>query len=304
MATVALTGGTGLLGQALVPLLLARGHRLRLLLRPQRQPPAAVGVEAIPGTLDDAGALDRLVAGADAIVHAAYAAPEPAPAGRSAAEHWAQSNLIGSLRLLERTAGTGGRQLIYVSSLAVYGHDPNLDPLGPGRTRDEDFPLWPREFYGSMRAAVEKLVITAAHAHALNTSVFRLGCVLGLRQPWQQSPLAATVAEAVQHGEIRTPIGVYALAVDDAAAILADGIGDGTLRGQVFNTFDRWLDHAETAPLLARLLGRGVAVRCAPAAEPSPPIVGARIRRRHAAFRTDAAIARLLEQLLTAGRAG
>ena len=35
MALVAVTGGTGLLGSALVPRLLARGHQLRLLTRPR-----------------------------------------------------------------------------------------------------------------------------------------------------------------------------------------------------------------------------------------------------------------------------
>lgn len=303
MVTVALTGGTGLVGSRLLPMLLQRGHALRVLVRPLpgRSLEEVAGVRWIHGRLDEPEAVDLLVRDADVILHAAYVDPEPAPvAGRSPEEHWAQTNLMGSLRLLQRTAGLGCRQLVYVSSLAVYGRDPAQDPLGPGRVRDEDFPLWPREFYGSMRAAVEKLVITAASAYGLNTSVFRLGNVLGLRRPWTASPLAGTVAEALAHGEIRTQTGSYVIAVDDVAAILADSIGDASLQGRVFNVFDRWLDQAEAAPLLRPLLGRDVAVVCAPAREPSPPIRGDRIRGRYTGFRTDAAVGTLLAQLVAA----
>lgn len=299
MARVALTGGTGLVGGVLVPLLLARGHTLRMLVRPRpgREPAAMPGVEWVVGRLDEKEPIRRLVHEVDVILHAAYLHPEEPPPDRSLAEHWVQTNFVGSMRLLENTIGIGLQQLIYVSSLAVYGNDPDQDPLGDRFVRDEDFPLWPREFYGSMRSATERLVITAAHAYGLNTSVFRLGHVLGLRQPWTDSPFVGTVREAVLHGEIRTAVGSCVLAVEDAAAILADAVGDRSLRAQVFNTFDRWLDHAEIAPIVAQELGRPVAVRCAAAKRPRSPIVGERIHARHTAWRTSAAIADLAREL-------
>jgi nucleoside-diphosphate-sugar epimerase len=300
MARIALTGGTGLVGGVLVPLLLARGHTLRILARPQpgRTPPAMPGVVWVPGRLDEPEPVQQLVLDVDAIVHAAYLRPEEPPVGeRTQAEHWVQSNFVGSMRLLERTAGTAMRQLVYVSSLAVYGTDPNQDPLGDRFARDEDFPLWPREFYGSIRSATEQLVITAAHSHGLNTSVFRLGHVLGLREPWTASPCHQTVAEAVAHGEVRTAVGSYALGVADAAAILADAVGDASLRGQVFNTFDRWFDHAEVALHVAAVLGRPVAVRCPPARPPRSPILGAKIHARHRSWSTEAAISALARGL-------
>lgn len=300
MARIALTGGTGLVGGVLVPLLLARGHTLRILVRPRpgRAPAAVPGVVWIEGRLDEKEPVRQLVHEVDVILHAAYLHPEEPPvADRSLAEHWVQTNFVGSMRLLENTVGIGLRQLIYVSSLAVYGNDPDQDPLGDRFVRDEDFPLWPREFYGSMRSATERLVVTAAHAYGLNTSVFRLGHVLGVREPWTDSPFHGMVREAVRFGEIRTAVGSCVLAVADAATILADAIGDRSLGGQVFNTFDRWLDHADIAPIVAAELGRPVVVRCAPPKQPRSPIVGQRIHDRYRAWRTDRAIADLARDL-------
>jgi nucleoside-diphosphate-sugar epimerase len=69
MALAALTGATGFLGAALAQALHDRGHRLRILARPGAVPPA--GAEVVEGRLADAGALERLVEGADLVIHAA-----------------------------------------------------------------------------------------------------------------------------------------------------------------------------------------------------------------------------------------
>lgn len=65
---VALTGGTGFLGPHIVSALMAAGWRVRLL---ARRPVESPGVETVTGSLSDAGALDRLLDGADVLVHAA-----------------------------------------------------------------------------------------------------------------------------------------------------------------------------------------------------------------------------------------
>jgi len=304
---VALTGGTGLVGPLLIDRLLARGHSVRALTRPRagRTLAARAGVEWVEGRLDEIAPIERLVDGADVVMHAAFerSGLEPVPvSGRSDAEHYVQSNFAGSMRLLERVPGLGCRQLIYVSSLAVYGHEPDTDPLQVRTPRDEWFPLWPREFYGAMRAAVEKLCHAAAHAYSLNVSVFRLGLVLGRRTTFDETPCASSVMEALRHSELRGRHGSYVIAAEDAAEILAGAVGDAGLRGEVFNTVDRWLDFRELAPLLSTMLGRPVVAVCEPAPPPRVPIVCERIRARYGAWRTDAALRALLELLVREGR--
>lgn len=303
---VALTGATGLVGPLLVDLLLARGHTVQALARPQpgRALPQRQGLQWIEGRLDEAGPIARLCDGADVVVHAGFEKPGPSPTpGRSDAEHQVQTNLVGAMRLLERVSSLGARQLVYVSSYAVYGRDPNLDPLQDRAPRDERFPLWPGDFYGAMRAAVEKLCFAASQAYGLNVSVFRLGLVLGRRPDFASSSCASTVLEALRFGELRERHGSYVIAAEDAAAILADAVGDASLRGEVFNAVDRWLDFRELAPILSEVLGRPIGVACAPAPEPKAPILCERIRTRYRGWRTAAALRTLMADLVRDGRA-
>lgn len=301
MATIALTGGTGLLGNVLVPMLMKEGHTLRILARPRadRKLPTIAGVTWVEGALDEIEPINELVHDADCIVHAAYLDLDHATAPDSSpAEHWVQSNFVGTMRLLERAATTRGKQLIYCSTLAVFGKNPNDDPIGEHFPRNEEFPLWPRDFYGGIRAATEKMVIMSSHAMGLNTSVFRLGCVMGLREPWTTSPLYTVVDEAVRHGEIRTQIGTYTISVEDSARILCSAIGDPALRSRVFNTFDRWFDHSKAAPWIADMLGTPVTIACKPAAEPHSPILGDRIHEYYDRFETERTLRQLTRELV------
>ena len=70
-ATVALTGANGFLGRALTEHLLARGWQVRALLRRPAPDLAAMGAVPVPGALEERESLDRLVEGADAVVHCA-----------------------------------------------------------------------------------------------------------------------------------------------------------------------------------------------------------------------------------------
>jgi len=70
---VAVTGVTGFVGPHLVAALARRGFRLRLLVRRWSPLPSLAGVaaEMVLGDLSDRSSLERLVQGADAVVHAA-----------------------------------------------------------------------------------------------------------------------------------------------------------------------------------------------------------------------------------------
>ncbi|GAC1622181.1 MAG: NAD-dependent epimerase/dehydratase family protein [Nevskia sp.] len=71
--TVAVTGGTGFLGQHAVAELARQGWRVRLLSRrePAHASWAGLVPEVLPGSLSDAGTLARLVRGCDAVLHLA-----------------------------------------------------------------------------------------------------------------------------------------------------------------------------------------------------------------------------------------
>jgi len=77
--TVIITGGTGYLGRALVPILLARGHRVRLLVRPGSERKVPAGAEAVAGNPLEACSVAAALPGADTLVHL-VGVPKPSPA--------------------------------------------------------------------------------------------------------------------------------------------------------------------------------------------------------------------------------
>lgn len=72
-SVLALTGATGFIGNALLNRLTTTGYRVRALYRPRagRSQPGLPGVEWISGDLQDAGALEALVTGTQAVIHCA-----------------------------------------------------------------------------------------------------------------------------------------------------------------------------------------------------------------------------------------
>jgi uncharacterized protein YbjT (DUF2867 family) len=66
---VFVTGGTGYLGQRLIPALLARGHDVRALVRPGSEKRLPPGCPAVLGNALDSASYASLVAPADTFVH-------------------------------------------------------------------------------------------------------------------------------------------------------------------------------------------------------------------------------------------
>lgn len=129
---VALTGVTGFIGGALCRPLTRAGWHIRGLVR--RAPGAALvpGIEWIPGDLDNAAALNRLVADADAVIHCAGAVR-----GRCA-ERFERVNVSGSERLLQaaRMGSPRCARFLFMSSLAA--REPTLSWYAASKRHAEE----------------------------------------------------------------------------------------------------------------------------------------------------------------------
>jgi nucleoside-diphosphate-sugar epimerase len=109
MITVAVTGGTGFIGRALVEAHLRRGDHVRVLTRrPGREPR---GSTAFYGDLADHTPAD-FADGADVLYHLAAELGDPS--------RMAEVNVRGTRRLLDATIGRCGRW-VQLSSVGVYG---------------------------------------------------------------------------------------------------------------------------------------------------------------------------------------
>lgn len=167
---VVVTGGTGFLGQALVPQLVAAGATVTRLTRRPGSAPAAAGVtdaawDPEGGTID-AGALD----GADAVVHLAG---EPVSERWTAAHKRAirESRVLGTRLLAESLARLERRPAVLVSASAngIYGD-------GGDRELTEDMPP-ATDFLGTVAREWEAATAPAADA-GIRVAIARFGMIL------------------------------------------------------------------------------------------------------------------------------
>ena len=124
---LAVTGGTGFVGQHLLDLAIGRGHQVRALTRRPKE--EYDGVEWIEGSLEDRDALERLVQGSDAVIHVAGVINALDKAGFEA------GNVRGTLAMLAAATAAGTRRFVHVSSLAA--REPNLSQYGASKARSE-----------------------------------------------------------------------------------------------------------------------------------------------------------------------
>ncbi len=125
--TIAITGATGFVGQAVLDEGLAQGLAFKALTR--RPQPARDNVEWVVGDLDNAAALHALFCGAEAVVHIAGVVNAPDPAAFEA------GNVSGTLNVIETALAQGVSRLIHVSSLSA--REPTLSAYGASKARAE-----------------------------------------------------------------------------------------------------------------------------------------------------------------------
>src|SRR5258705_5739166 len=117
---VFVTGATGFVTGTVTLQLLARGDEVRALVRDasRAQTLARAGVDLFTGDLSDGAALQRGMAGVDAVVHGAAMYAVGIPPSRRAAMFAA--NVTGSERVLDAALDAGVRRVAYVSTAAIF----------------------------------------------------------------------------------------------------------------------------------------------------------------------------------------
>jgi dihydroflavonol-4-reductase len=162
IGTVAVTGATGFIGRHLTADLVARGVRVRAIVRPGSRSVEPPGATIVRAPLE-ARALAEALAGVDAVVHLAGVV-SAVDAGTYAA-----INAEGT-RAVAAAADAVGTRLVHISSLAAAGPAPASTPRG------EDDPPAPLTPYGRSKLDSER----ALHAlPSLRWTVLRPGVVYG-----------------------------------------------------------------------------------------------------------------------------
>jgi UDP-glucose 4-epimerase len=175
--TVAVTGPTGEIGQAVVAAL-ERAPEVAQILGMARRPfdPASRGWKKVSyrrGDVLNRRRVATLLEGADVVVHLAFMIMGGAGESR-------RVNLNGSRNVFEGAVAAGAKRIVYASSVAAYGfHAENPQPL------TEDVPArgTAAHYYSAQKAEVEKLLADTIYGSRTKAYVFRPCIVAGANAP-------------------------------------------------------------------------------------------------------------------------
>jgi UDP-glucose 4-epimerase len=179
--TVLVTGGLGFIGGYVVPDLLDRGWRVRILDNLYRSDPAVVdalraheGVDVIQGDVRDISVVDDAVKGTRAVVHLAALCMNKSIADPAES---LEVNLIGTQNVLDAVVRHAVQRVVYASSASIYGNPTSL----PMREDDAPAPLTP---YCIAKLAGEQLLAYCAMRSGISWLALRFFNVYG---PGQQT---------------------------------------------------------------------------------------------------------------------
>jgi len=169
---VLVTGATGFVGSALVPLLIGRGHTVRAAVRrPGAQVPGAetLAVGDIGPDTDWSAALD----GVDAVAHLAARVHVMQDTAADPLAAFRRVNTAGTLRLAEAAAARGVRRFVHLSSIKAV-----VDESRPEPVRDST-PADPHSAYGVSKREAEQGLEALGARGVLDPVILRPPLVYG-----------------------------------------------------------------------------------------------------------------------------
>jgi UDP-glucose 4-epimerase len=185
MKRVLVTGAAGFLGQAIVSQAQMRGIPVR-----------ATDQRASPGvSLPDFHLLDLcaladhtdLLDGVEVVIHAAGLAHQ-FRSRPDDADRFRRVNVLATAALAEAAARAGVRRLVFVSSVAVYGHTGSA-----GSFVDEDAPTAPAGPYAESKREAERRLHQVAQSSGMHTVILRMATLFGENDPGNVARLTRAI---------------------------------------------------------------------------------------------------------------
>ena len=170
---ILLTGGSGLLGKALVSLLRGQ-HDLRHF----DVTDPCDGLPYTQGDLRDYSAVEDACQGPDAVVH--MAALHGAAWSKAGDDVGFDVNVTGTKNILEAARKCNVKRVVLTSSIWATGHSPDPAPYLP---LDEEAPRQPRELYGLTKLLGEQMCRYASSQYGFSTICLRPGGIVPADAP-------------------------------------------------------------------------------------------------------------------------
>ncbi|MGW1198054.1 SDR family NAD(P)-dependent oxidoreductase [Streptomyces sp. NPDC002536] len=241
-APVAVTGAEGFIGSHLVEALVARGHRVRAMV--QYNSFSSFGwledlpedvmdhVEVVLGDVRDPGSVQSLVTGADTVYH--LAALIAIPYSYRAPHSYVETNVTGTLNVLEAVRHLGIPRLVHTSTSETYGTAQTV-PI------TEDHPINTQSPYAASKAGGDRLADSYHASFGLPVVTLRPFNTFGPRQSMRA--VIPTVIGQVAAGQRTITLGDlrptrdFSYVKDTVAAFLAVGTAPAAdVVGRTFNS--------------------------------------------------------------------
>lgn len=301
---VFVTGGAGYVGSALVPAMLARGHRvtvLDLFLYGKNVLAPHPNLTLIEGDIRDASLLRRAIPGADVVIHLACISNDPSfeldpMLGKSI-------NLDAFEPLVRIARDSGVRRFIYASSASVYG-------VKDVENVTEDMPLEPLTDYSRFKAQCEE-ILALYSSREFTTVTLRPATVCGYA-PRQRLDVVVNILtnNAVNRGVIKILGGpqkrpnIHIADMVDAYLLLLD-LPSETIAGKVYNVGSENHTVAELAEIVRQVVDpEGVRLEVIPTDDNRSYHISSEKIARELGFRCTRTIADAVKDLRDAMRAG
>ena len=178
MAKYLITGGAGFIGSNLARYVLSKGHDVVVLDnlstgKRENLTEISDSITLIEGDIRDHAAVEKAMQGVCAVFHQGALGSVPRSVEAPVTSH--DTNVNGTLTVLETARKLGVKRIVFAASSSAYGNQ----PISP---KQEDMPILPISPYAASKVACEAYLQAYADAYGMETVSLRYFNVFGPRQ--------------------------------------------------------------------------------------------------------------------------
>jgi len=258
------TGAGGFIGSHLVELLVRDGVSVRAYVHYNSRndwgnlelidPAVRAEVEVVSGDIGDPFSVRRAVQGCDEVFH--LAALIGIPYSYVAPQSYVQTNVVGTVNVLEAVRAQDGTRLVHTSTSETYG-TARYTPI------DEEHPLQGQSPYSASKIGADKMVESYVRSFELAAATLRPFNTYGPRQSLR-AVIPTIVAQALSSDVVRlgslTPVRDLTFVTDTARAFIAVARSDAAI-GRTLNAGSgKGIAIGDLAALILELLGSGARI--------------------------------------------